>query len=117
MSVTTFATYATTGHSLTPAKAFVGISLFNVLSFPLSMLPMLVSFLVEVSVSMRRISSFLQSDELDSDAVTRIRCNHLGTDELETPVMIRDGNFAWDSSDRMTLQRYGLTKGQTSITV
>ena len=33
---------------LTADKAFVALSLFNILRFPLSMLPMLISYIVEV---------------------------------------------------------------------
>ena len=37
-------------HKLTPAKVFVSLSLFNVLRFPLILLPMLITMLIEVRV-------------------------------------------------------------------
>lgn len=71
VSLATFATFTLTGHDLTPSKAFVALSLFNILRFPLSMLPMLVSFMVETFVSVQRVTKFLMQDELDVDAVER----------------------------------------------
>jgi len=53
--VVTFLTYALVNlHStdpddqLTASKVFVSLSLFNILRFPLIMLPMMISFLIEV---------------------------------------------------------------------
>ena len=105
MSVATFATYSITGHDLTPSKAFVGISLFNILSFPLAMLPMLVSFLVEVRVSLKRISSFLQKDELDFDSVKRVVGVALDSSDSETAVMVTNGGFNWSVDERPILQK------------
>jgi len=52
----TFATYALVNlnsevNRLTADKVFVALSLFNILRFPLTMLPMLISNLVEVGKS------------------------------------------------------------------
>lgn len=55
VSLATFATYALVHqHSedpedrLTADKVFVALSLFNIIRFPLSMLPMLIMFMVQV---------------------------------------------------------------------
>ena len=53
VSLATFATYSLVNlndpdNRLTPDKAFVALSLFNILRFPLAMLPMLISNLVQV---------------------------------------------------------------------
>ena len=53
VSLVTFATYAIVNlnsevNRLTAEKVFVALSLFNILRFPLTMLPMLISNLVEV---------------------------------------------------------------------
>ena len=64
----TFATFvATSDEPLTAERAFVALSLFNILRFPLSMLPNLISSLVQANVSMKRLSTFLQQDEIDPD--------------------------------------------------
>ena len=58
---------ASSDEPLTAEQAFVALSLFNILRFPLSMLPNLILSLVQVSVSLKRLSTFLQHDEIDPD--------------------------------------------------
>ena len=57
VALATFATYALVHRNspnpddrLTADKAFVALSLFNIIRFPISMLPMLISNLVQVRV-------------------------------------------------------------------
>ncbi|KJE98072.1 multidrug resistance-associated protein 3, variant [Capsaspora owczarzaki ATCC 30864] len=71
VSLATFITYTTTGNDLTAEKAFVALALFNLLQFPLSMLPFLLSSVVEASVSNKRLIKFLMLDELKSSNVMR----------------------------------------------
>lgn len=54
VSLTTFAVYVMSDDNnvLDAQKAFVSLSLFNILRFPLSMLPMLIANLVQVSYCM-----------------------------------------------------------------
>jgi ABC-type multidrug transport system fused ATPase/permease subunit len=61
--------YVLTGHELTADKAFVALSLFNLLQFPVSMFPIVISSLVEASVSVNRVFRFLTAEELDPDAI------------------------------------------------
>ena len=42
VSLTTFAVYVLVGNDLTAEKAFVALSLFNLLQFPVSMFPMVI---------------------------------------------------------------------------
>ncbi len=42
----------------------MSLSLFNILRFPMSMLPYLISSLVEADVSRRRVTNFLLLDEV-----------------------------------------------------
>uniref|UniRef100_A0A1I8JEZ1 ABC-type glutathione-S-conjugate transporter n=1 Tax=Macrostomum lignano TaxID=282301 RepID=A0A1I8JEZ1_9PLAT len=93
VTLTTFATYTLLGNNLTSAKAFTALSLFNILRFPISMLPMLVSYCVTAAVSVRRISKFLSSEELDPDVVNREQ--HLrGQPRIE----VREADFCWERS-------------------
>ena len=48
VSIATFAIYVLTGNELTASKAFVAISLFNILRFPLVMLPNVIISLIQV---------------------------------------------------------------------
>ncbi|KFP80701.1 Canalicular multispecific organic anion transporter 2, partial [Apaloderma vittatum] len=71
VSLTTFAVYVSVGEKnvLDAEKAFVSLSLFNILKFPLSMLPQVISSIVQTSVSLKRIQQFLSHDELDPNCV------------------------------------------------
>ena len=56
---------------LTADRAFVALSLFDVLQFPLAILPQVISKLVQANVSLKRLSNFLKSEELDPDIIER----------------------------------------------
>lgn len=64
VSVCTFAAYSFAGSELTPTKAFVALSLFNALQFPLAMLPRTISSIVESQVTVGRLECFLQKGEV-----------------------------------------------------
>ena len=49
VSLATFAVYVMIGNELNAEKAFVAISLFNILQFPLTILPMIVTRIIAVS--------------------------------------------------------------------
>ncbi|XP_036051186.1 canalicular multispecific organic anion transporter 2 [Onychomys torridus] len=70
-------------------KAFVSLSLFNILKIPLNMLPQLISGLTQASVSLKRIQDFLNQDELDPHCVERknISPGHA--------ITIHNGTFTW----------------------
>ena len=71
VSAGTFTCYVMLGNTLTAATAFTAISLFNILRFPLAMLPNVINNLVEANVSLKRIQDFLESEDLDPSAVLR----------------------------------------------
>ncbi|XP_054832209.1 ATP-binding cassette sub-family C member 3 [Eublepharis macularius] len=91
VALTTFAVYVTVGEKniLDAEKAFVSLSLFNILRFPLSMLPQVISNIAQTSVSLKRIQHFLSHDELDPSSVEN---------KLIAPgyaVTVKDGTFSW----------------------
>ncbi|KFQ72303.1 Canalicular multispecific organic anion transporter 2, partial [Phaethon lepturus] len=71
VALTTFAVYVSVDEKniLDAEKAFVSLSLFNILKFPLNMLPQVISNIVQTSVSLKRIQQFLSHDELDPSCV------------------------------------------------
>uniref|UniRef100_A0A671LIK8 Canalicular multispecific organic anion transporter 2-like n=1 Tax=Sinocyclocheilus anshuiensis TaxID=1608454 RepID=A0A671LIK8_9TELE len=73
VALTTFAVFVTVdvNNVLDAEKAFVSLSLFNILRFPLNMLPQVISSIVQASVSLKRIQGFLSHDELDPESVDR----------------------------------------------
>ncbi|XP_058815258.1 multidrug resistance-associated protein 1 isoform X5 [Topomyia yanbarensis] len=94
VSLVTFATYVLVDENnvLNATTAFVSLALFNILRFPLSMLPMLISNLVQTSVSVKRINKFLNQEELDPDNVQH--------DEKEScPLVIENGVFSWGGEE------------------
>uniref|UniRef100_A0A8C1NBS4 ATP-binding cassette, sub-family C (CFTR/MRP), member 3 n=1 Tax=Cyprinus carpio TaxID=7962 RepID=A0A8C1NBS4_CYPCA len=85
VALTTFAVFVTVREEnvLDAEKAFVSLSLFNILRFPLNMLPQVISSIVQASVSLKRIQDFLSHDELDPESVDR-RNNTSGNGANET---------------------------------
>ena len=68
VALATFGTFvATSNVPLTTERVFVALSLFNILRIPLMVLPLLISMMVRCSVSLKRLSIFLQHDEIDPD--------------------------------------------------
>uniref|UniRef100_A0A8C4VBH8 Multidrug resistance-associated protein 1 n=1 Tax=Falco tinnunculus TaxID=100819 RepID=A0A8C4VBH8_FALTI len=73
VALSTFAVYVTIDKNniLDAQKAFVSLALFNILRFPLNMLPVVISSIVEASVSLKRLRVFLSHEELDPDSIIR----------------------------------------------
>ncbi|CAA93309.3 ATP-binding cassette transporter abc2 [Schizosaccharomyces pombe] len=71
---------------------FACLSLFNLLQFPLTMLPIVVSSVLEASVAISRIYGFLTAGELDSNAVQRYPANK---EPSGVCLEIKKGTFSW----------------------
>uniref|UniRef100_A0A8C6UP06 Multidrug resistance-associated protein 1 n=1 Tax=Neogobius melanostomus TaxID=47308 RepID=A0A8C6UP06_9GOBI len=65
VALSTFAVYVLVDERniLDAQKAFVSLALFNILRFPLNMLPMVISSLVQASVSLKRLRTFLSHED------------------------------------------------------
>ncbi|XP_076820993.1 multidrug resistance-associated protein 1-like isoform X2 [Clavelina lepadiformis] len=96
VSCTTFAVYVLSDEKnvLDAQKAFVSLSLFNLLRFPLTMLPMVVTSLVQASVSLQRLQGFLNNEELDPKNVDRSPSL-----PSEDAIKIENGSFKWDKEE------------------
>nr|XP_054316063.1 ATP-binding cassette sub-family C member 3 isoform X1 [Pongo pygmaeus] len=81
--------YVDPNNVLDAEKAFVSVSLFNILRLPLNMLPQLISNLTQASVSLKRIQQFLSQDELDPQSVER------KTISPGYAITIHSGTFTW----------------------
>ncbi|XP_013102325.2 multidrug resistance-associated protein 1 isoform X3 [Stomoxys calcitrans] len=94
VSLVTFATYVLIDENnvLDATKTFVSLSLFNILRFPLTMLPMLISNLVQTQVSVNRINKFMNSEELDPNNVQH-------DPKKPNPLSIENGSFSWGDGD------------------
>ncbi|KAG6057778.1 hypothetical protein E4U17_000949 [Claviceps sp. LM77 group G4] len=94
VSCSTFSVYVLTQDKpLTTDIIFPALALFNLLTFPLAILPMVITSIVEASVAIDRVTGFLTAEELQSEAVTV----KPGPKEMgEETVIIRDGTFSWN---------------------
>lgn len=63
VSLATFAAYVLSGNNLDVATALTSVALFDILRFPLFMLPQIINRIVEASVSLDRVRSFLLCEE------------------------------------------------------
>ncbi|KAG9510799.1 Multidrug resistance-associated protein 1 [Fragariocoptes setiger] len=70
-------------------KAFVSLSLFNILRVPLALLPMILTNLANVRVSCNRINRYLESHEIDEKAIDRTPPGN------NLDIKIEQGTFAW----------------------
>ena len=76
--------------------AFVSITYFDLLRNPLNSLPNLIIYLVQCSVSLRRVNRFMNAEELDPENVTREE-----GEGFESPVMLQQASFTWDSTGKV----------------
>ncbi|CAI9177984.1 unnamed protein product [Rangifer tarandus platyrhynchus] len=103
VSVITFSVYVLVDSSnvLDAQKAFTSITLFNILRFPMSMLPMLISSMLQASVSTERIEKYLGGDDLDTSAI-RHDCNS------DKAVQFSEASFTWDHDLGVTIRDVNL---------
>jgi ABC-type multidrug transport system fused ATPase/permease subunit len=119
VSLATFIGYTVSGNDLTPEKAFVALSLFNLLRFPLLMLPMLINSVVQAMVSMTRVTRFLSLAEVDPNNVERVPVPSNGGASRDSAIEISSGIFAWEIkgfTTTPTLSGINLTIPPTSLT-
>ncbi|ORX59695.1 multi drug resistance-associated protein MRP [Hesseltinella vesiculosa] len=102
VSLSTFAFYiAFSGRLLTSEVAFVAISLFGLLQFPLAVFPNVITSTIEASVSLYRIEGYLSSEELDPNAVKREDYRDLPDWTVNTPLLeIDNASFKWSKEDQ-----------------
>ncbi|XP_078432524.1 ABC transporter C family member 2-like [Wolffia australiana] len=102
VTVSSFGLFTLLGGNLTPAKAFTCLSLFQVLRFPLYMLPNLMTQVVNANVSLKRLEDLLLAEE-------RVLLPNPPLDPKLPAITIKDGFFSWDSkAERPTLSNINL---------
>lgn len=80
--------YSDPSNVLDANTAFVALTLFNLLRVPLNMLPMLLVFMVQCEISLRRMNTFMNAEELDPAAVAH-------DESSEYPVELDNASFSW----------------------
>ncbi|XP_052762586.1 LOW QUALITY PROTEIN: multidrug resistance-associated protein 1-like [Mya arenaria] len=82
-------------------KIFVTISLLNILQGEINILPHIVSHISEATVSIGRISKFLQNPDIDPKNVQR-------DNSTDKAVSIKSGTFSWNEKRKPTLKDINL---------
>ena len=118
VSTSTFTIFVLTSKQpLSTELVFPCLTLLNLLSFPLAVLPMVITAIIEATVAVGRLTSFLVAEELQPDSVIRKGPALATGDEA---IRIRDASFAWDRNDsRKCLENINFTaqKGELSCIV
>ena len=91
--VVTLAAYAKTGRPMLASTVFTAISLFNQLRFPLFFYPMLIDSLANGLNALRRVSSYLSSEEI-TPYVEILPPLGGGQGSIE----MKNGNFLWSTA-------------------
>ncbi|XP_074915087.1 multidrug resistance-associated protein 1 isoform X6 [Buteo buteo] len=112
VALSTFAVYVTIDKNniLDAQKAFVSLALFNILRFPLNMLPMVISSIVEASVSLKRLRVFLSHEELDPESIIRGPIT-----EAEGCIVVKNATFSWSRNDPPSLNSINFTVPEGSL--
>ncbi|KAI1297750.1 hypothetical protein EDD11_006989 [Mortierella claussenii] len=87
--------------TLTTDVLFAAIALFNLLQFPLSMLPWVISSCIEARVSIDRVYKFLISAEVDPNAIIieKLRGRQSSDHEVAASdkytILVTDASYSW----------------------
>ena len=114
VSCSTFAVFVLTSEKpLTTDLVFPALTLFNLLTFPLSILPLVITSIVEATVAVRRLTEYFTADELRDDAV---RFEDTAPGNEEESVQVRDATFTWDKNgDRNVLRNINFTAHKAEL--
>lgn len=98
VAIITFTVYVLVGYELTAEKAFVAVSLFNIMRSPLTRIPYLINGIVKYIVALKRLEKFLQAGELELTDIERTSSVLSGS-----AIRIEDGTFSWGQTTPPTL--------------
>lgn len=118
VSCSTFAVFVLTqDEPLTVELVFPALTLFNLLTFPLAILPMVITSIIEASVAVQRLTALFTSEEIQPDAVDyQPAVEKLGDESIS----IIDGTFTWNRHEgRNALKNidFSARKGELSCIV
>ena len=94
VSCSTFTVFVLTrDEPLTTDIVFPALTLFNLLTFPLAILPMVITSIIEATVAVDRLTRFFTAEELQEDAVIRQEPTIVNGEES---LRVQDAAFTWD---------------------
>lgn len=88
------------GIPLTTGKVLSALATFQILHGPIYNLPELVSLIAQCKVSLNRIATFVQEEELQCNAV-----ENLPRDSTDIAIEIKHGEFSWDPTSNKLMLR------------
>ncbi|XP_072454182.1 ATP-binding cassette sub-family C member 6 isoform X5 [Notamacropus eugenii] len=105
-----FAVHALTDekHVLDAEKAFVALTIINILNRAQAFLPFSINTIFQAWVSLARLAAFLHLEEVEPRA---INTSSMG----EECISVQDGTFAWSQESSPCLQRINLTVPRGSL--
>ncbi|KAG1697029.1 hypothetical protein DVH05_017416 [Phytophthora capsici] len=89
VTVVSFSAYVLLGHTLDVGTALTSLALFNILRFPLFMLPQVLNNVVEASVSFDRLRSYFLAEE-------RVKVGE--GDLTDVGISVQGADFKWDAA-------------------
>ncbi|KAI3654035.1 hypothetical protein MP228_000754 [Amoeboaphelidium protococcarum] len=96
-SVVSFIVYGALNPTFNPPVIFSSLALFNLMRFPLIMLPNTIRMLVEARVAINRLSDVLNAEELQAISIGQASDKPDAPDsDNEYALEIIDGNFQWE---------------------
>ncbi|KAJ0399749.1 hypothetical protein ATCC90586_007286 [Pythium insidiosum] len=114
VSMTSFAVYSLVmGKTLTAAKVFTAMALFNALRDPLRDLPNVISQCIQAKVSLGRMQDFLSIDEFNKENVQRDGSLY----PKDVAVVVKNGSFAWGKDQEPLLKDVNLTVKKGDLVV
>lgn len=108
VSMVSFATFVLIDpkNTLDASTAFVCLTLFNILRFPMSILPMVISSIVETSVALKRIRTFLLKEEINEDDISREY-------NKENAVIVKNATVGWSNKEpTLSNMNFDVKKGE-----
>jgi ABC-type multidrug transport system fused ATPase/permease subunit len=118
VSCSTFTVFVLTqDRPLTTDIIFPALALFNLLTFPLAVLPMVITSIVEASVAIGRLTDFLTAEELQPESVI---IGPAPQQMGEETILIRDGTFSWNRHESKEVLKdidFTAYKGELSCVV
>ncbi|CAI9737156.1 resistance-associated 1-like [Octopus vulgaris] len=111
VTIATFVTYILTDRDqiLDAQKAFVSLTLFNIIRSPINLLPLIVVYLTQCWVSVKRINDFLNAEDLDPD-------NVIYDSKINSAISIQQGTFSWEKGSNNVLEDITLEIPKGSLT-
>lgn len=95
ISIVTFGACLLMGIPLTAGRVLSALATFRMLQEPIFSLPELLNVIAQAKVSADRVASYLQEEELQSNAI-----EYVPTDETPYAIEINGGKFNWDPNSR-----------------